>query len=175
MTPIILILLLTAPCWAADLASVTDGMRTADEVLARPEVLAEFPCTNIILTVGQVSSEWGYRQDPFTGRIKMHQGIDIGCPIGTPVRASGGGVVVFSGYSLEYKGYGLIVVIKQAGATVYYAHCSEAFVVKGDKVKRGDKIALSGCTGRSQAPHLHYEVRIDRIPVNPREFIMGGK
>jgi murein DD-endopeptidase MepM/ murein hydrolase activator NlpD len=174
MKLILAIILLTGEVWAADLRSITDSMLAADAVLADTEALAAWPNTDVVLTVGQVSSEWGYRDDPFTGRIKMHQGMDIGCPIGTPVRASGGGIVDFSGYSREYDGYGLIVVIQQGGATVYYAHLSEAIVCKGDKVSRGDVIGLSGCTGRSQAPHLHYETRLNGMAVDPRRFIVEG-
>ncbi len=112
----------------------------------------------------RVTSPFGVRR-----RTGMHKGIDMAMPTGSPVLAADGGRVVFSGY----KGtYGRLVVINHGGRLKsYYAHCSKLLVKSGDKVFKGQKIALSGNTGRSTGPHLHFEIRLGNTPVNPRKYV----
>ncbi len=100
---------------------------------------------------------------------RRHTGIDLAMPIGTPVKAADGGVVLFAG---NRTSYGRIVIIDHgARMSSFYAHCSELLVKPGDKVFKGQRIALSGNTGRSTGPHLHFEVRMDDVPLNPANYL----
>jgi murein DD-endopeptidase MepM/ murein hydrolase activator NlpD len=110
---------------------------------------------------GWVTSDFGSRLDPWSAERKMHQGLDY-----TP----SDGTVVFAGTE---GGYGKVLVVDHGyGVKTRYAHLSEIHVRAGDRVHRGDKIAAVGNTGRSTGPHLHYEVRVNGIPENPRKFIL---
>lgn len=96
----------------------------------------------------------------------MHTGIDIAAASGTPIKASGDGRVVSASYR---NGYGNTVIIDHGGGvTTLYAHCSKLYVKAGQSVKQGEKIAAVGSTGLSTGPHVHWEVRINGKPVNPR-------
>ncbi len=118
-----------------------------------------------------ISSEYGWRKDPFTNKQGIHEGLDIGVWYNTPVLATADGVVK---YAANNGGYGLLVVIEHGyGYETRYAHLNKTLVKKGQRVSRGDKIALSGNSGRSSGPHLHYEVRTNNIPQNPRKYIGG--
>ncbi len=131
-------------------------------------LLAHTPA--IAPTKGWVTSGFGYRRDPFTGRRTFHEGLDIAARIGTPIVATADGVVVSAGWK---EGYGKIVTINHGfGYMTRYAHCSKIVVRPGQQVKRGQVIAYVGNTGRSTAPHLHYEVRIKGKPVNPYPYIL---
>lgn len=100
---------------------------------------------------------------------RMHEGIDFGCPEGTPVKASLGGVVTYSGW---INGYGECIVIDhQDGTSTRYAHNSELLVEAGQTVIQGEIIALSGNTGNSTGPHVHFEIIIDGEPVDPLEYL----
>ncbi len=119
---------------------------------------------------GWTTSGFGYRTSPFTGSKLFHEGIDIANNIGTPVYAPADGRVIFTG---QRDGYGRVLVINHGyGLTTRYAHLSAFKVKVGDKVARGDHIAAVGNTGRSTGPHLHYEVRLNNIPQNPRRYIL---
>lgn len=119
---------------------------------------------------GWVTSGFGYRRSPFTSYRKFHDGIDIANNIGTPVYAPADGTVIYTG---SRDAYGRTMVVNHGfGLTTRYAHCSIFDKKVGDHVKRGEKIATIGNTGRSTGPHLHYEVRLDNIPQNPRRYIL---
>nr|WP_225937164.1 peptidoglycan DD-metalloendopeptidase family protein [Myxococcus sp. RHSTA-1-4] len=119
---------------------------------------------------GWVTSDFGSRVDPYTADRVMHGGIDIAAPHGKEVYSPSDGTVVFAG--LE-GGYGNVLVIDHGyGIKTRYGHLSKMLVKAGDKVKRGSLIAAVGNTGRSTGPHLHYEVRVNGIPQNPRKFIL---
>jgi murein DD-endopeptidase MepM/ murein hydrolase activator NlpD len=121
-------------------------------------------------TRGWVTSDFGTRLDPYTAERKMHQGMDIATPHGHPIYTPSDGTVVFLGTE---GAYGKVLVVDHGyGVKTRYAHVSEFHVRLGDRVKRGDKIAAVGNTGRSTGPHLHYEVRVNGIPENPRKFIL---
>ncbi|MBZ0155168.1 MAG: M23 family metallopeptidase [Alphaproteobacteria bacterium] len=118
---------------------------------------------------GRISSGYGLRHDPLDGKLKQHNGMDIALPEGTPVTPAAPGKVVFSGYS---GGYGNCVIIEHGdGMTSLYAHNSENLVKAGEVVDTNTIIALSGATGRSTGPHLHFEVRKEGVPVNPLGLI----
>jgi len=119
---------------------------------------------------GWVTSDFGTRIDPYTAERKMHQGLDIATPHGQPIYTPSDGTVVFSGTE---GGYGKVLVVDHGyGVKTRYGHLSEIYVKAGDRVNRGDKVAAVGNTGRSTGPHLHYEVRVNGIPENPRKFIL---
>ncbi len=114
---------------------------------------------------GRMSSGFGTRVHPITGKRKAHTGVDIAAPSGTTIKAAGGGKVITSSY---LRGYGNTVVIDHGGGiSTLYAHCSRLYVSVGDTVKQGQKIAAVGSTGLSTGPHLHFEVRVNGKPVNP--------
>ena len=118
----------------------------------------------------RVTSEFGYRSDPFTGQSSGHTGIDIAVPMGTPVRAALPGVVTTATYNAG--GYGYYVKIDHgSGMVTLYAHNSKLLVKAGDTVEAGDMVSLSGSTGRSTGPHLHFEVRVNGQQVNPRSYL----
>jgi murein DD-endopeptidase MepM/ murein hydrolase activator NlpD len=118
---------------------------------------------------GPVGSGFGFRSDPFTGRAALHSGLDFPAEVGTPIAAAAGGVVVTS----EYHGqYGNMVEIDHgSGLATRYAHASKVLVRQGDLVKRGQKVAEVGSTGRSTGPHLHFEVLVEGVPQNPARFL----
>ncbi len=119
---------------------------------------------------GWVTSDFGQRLDPYTAERVTHGGMDIAAPHGKEVYAPSDGTVVFSG--LE-GGYGNVIVIDHGyGIKTRYGHLAKMLVKAGDRVKRGAHIAAVGNTGRSTGPHLHYEVRVNGLPQNPRKFIL---
>ncbi|MCS6837213.1 MAG: peptidoglycan DD-metalloendopeptidase family protein [Bdellovibrionaceae bacterium] len=119
---------------------------------------------------GWISSTFGYRPHPFSGRTVLHAGIDIAANSGTPIVAPASGVVTFVGYD---EGYGKVVEIDHGfGLSTRFGHCSQIFVKIGQQVNRFDVIASVGNTGRSTGSHLHYEVRFNGIPRNPLLFIL---
>lgn len=121
-------------------------------------------------TQGWVTSDFGVRLDPYNADRSMHQGLDISTPHGQPVQTPSDGTVVFNG---SEGGYGKVLVIDHGyGVKTRYAHLSEIVVRLGERVARGQKVAAVGNTGRSTGPHLHYEVRVNGIPENPRKFIL---
>lgn len=122
---------------------------------------------------GWISSGFGYRISPFTGRRVFHEGLDIATKYNTPVKAAAKGIVVFSG---RKAGYGKTVIVDHGyGYITKYGHNNKLLVEAGDKVSKGDLIAEVGSTGRSTGPHVHYEVLVNGIPVNPLKFIVGSK
>lgn len=122
-------------------------------------------------TKGWVTSRFGYRKSPFTGLREFHKGLDIASRTGTPVIATADGVVTFSGS----KGLlGKMLAIDHGhGMVTRYAHLHRALKKRGDPVSRGDVIAEVGNTGRSTGPHLHYDVRLNGISVNPEKYILN--
>ncbi len=118
---------------------------------------------------GRISSSYGYREHPKSGRRQLHTGLDISIPPGTAVKATADGVVSFSGWTVNS---GNVVVIEHGhGFSTAYAHNSKNLVQVGQPVMRGDAIAVSGSTGRSTGPHVHYEIWKDGRHVNPSKFL----
>lgn len=115
-------------------------------------------------------SAYGHRTDPFERRVRMHEGIDLAAPIGTPIHATAEGTVVRAGWNSG--GYGNLVEIDHGrGIITRYGHLSAVLVRAGDRVTRGHQVGRMGSTGRSTGSHLHYEVRIDGRAVNPIPFM----
>lgn len=113
----------------------------------------------------RLTSRFGSRRDPFTHSASFHGGVDIGCPVGTPVRAARDGYV---SYAEIEDGYGkVVVIVHDKGYETIYGHLSKILVWEKKQVRKGDLIALSGNTGRSTGPHLHFEVRKNGKRVHP--------
>ena len=119
---------------------------------------------------GWITSYFGQRISPYLGKLKMHEGLDVGAPYGTKVNAPADGIVTFSG---EKAGFGKFVQVDHGyGIETIYAHNQSLYVKAGQKVKRGHLLAGVGNTGHSTGPHLHYEVRVNGIAVDPLYFIL---
>ena len=122
---------------------------------------------------GYLSSRYGQRMDPITGRRSFHHGIDYSARLGTPVLATGEGIITFAG---KWGNFGYTVEVSHGFDYVTrYAHCSKLLVKKGRRVKRGDVIARVGNSGRSTATHLHYEVVYQGKKRNPLAYVFSGK
>jgi murein DD-endopeptidase MepM/ murein hydrolase activator NlpD len=122
-------------------------------------------------TKGWISSEFGYRLSPFTDEREFHKGIDICNKRGSPIVSPAGGIVS----SIETDaGYGKLLIINHgSGLITRYAHLDKVMVKKGQAVERGQEIALVGNTGRTTGPHLHYEVHLNGVPVNPLRYMLN--
>jgi murein DD-endopeptidase MepM/ murein hydrolase activator NlpD len=117
----------------------------------------------------RLSSPFGYRSDPFSGRSTLHRGVDFSMKPGNPIYATGDGVV--ESVSFEFFGYGNSVVIDHGfGYKTRYAHMKTISVAEGMPVKRGECLGQSGNSGKSSGPHLHYEVLYKGRPVNPYNY-----
>lgn len=137
----------------------------------RDELIASIPAIQPVSNKGlsMVASGFGYRIDPIYRVPRMHTGLDFAAPRGTPVFATGDGIIIEA--KTTYGGYGNEIVISHGyGYQTLYAHLSGFNVRSGQKVKRGDKIGYVGSTGKSTAPHLHYEVIKNGYKVNPVFF-----
>jgi murein DD-endopeptidase MepM/ murein hydrolase activator NlpD len=118
---------------------------------------------------GRVTSSFGQREDPFNGEGAFHAGLDISAPFGTVVRATGDGLV---DSAATVNGYGREVILDHGhGVHTIYGHLSGMLVLTGQHVVRGQIIGYVGQSGRATAPHLHYEVRINNVPVNPHKYL----
>lgn len=121
-------------------------------------------------TKGWVTSAFGWRNDPFTGKRAFHKGIDIATNLGNPVVATADGVVVQT--KIEKIGGKTIIISHRGGYTTVYCHLNKFLVRPGQRVKRGDVIGEVGKTGKALGPHVHYEVRVNGKPVNPYYYIL---
>ena len=156
-----------APTYGSEFDIWSDGLPLSDA----PFIGADGFCSPIGESWRSVvTSEFGWRKDPFTGKGAGHTGIDLGMPKGTPIRAALTGTVYLVRYSTT--GYGYHVMIDHGGGFVtLYAHCSKLLVAEGQQVQAGDIIAEVGSTGRSTGNHLHFEVRINGEKQNPRSYL----
>ena len=140
-----------------------------EAVQSRQSLWASTP--SIWPTTGWLTSGFGSRVSPFTGRVSMHNGIDIASRQDTPVIAPAAGVVSYTGFD---SGLGKLIKINHGyGIATYYGHLSKAAVKVGQKIKRGDIIAYVGSTGLSTGPHLHYEIYVNDVPVNPMRYVLN--
>ena len=122
---------------------------------------------------GTVSSSYGYRNDPFTNQIAMHNGIDIAAESGSKINAVLSGEVVAA--EKNHSDYGNYVLLDHNGIKTLYAHCEDLKVSKGEYVSKGQTIALCGSTGRSTGSHLHFEVRVGDTRIDPTPFLLAAK
>ncbi len=119
------------------------------------------------------ASSYGWRIDPFTGERAMHEGVDFSAEPGTPIVAAAAGVVIAAEQNTSYGNY--VDIDHGQGLTTRYAHASKLLVKPGEVVKRGQRSALVGNTGRSTGPHLHFEVRYKGASVNPNRFLQTAQ
>lgn len=122
---------------------------------------------------GWITSNYGHRISPFTGKKSLHKGIDIAAPVGTPIIAPADGVVIFSGAKV---GFGNFIMIAHYGSGIVscFGHNAQNMVQAGQRVSRGEQISSVGMTGQTTGPHLHYEVWVNGEAVNPRKFILDS-
>ena len=152
--------------------------KSLDEIIDlakdKEKLLASIPAIQPVSKqdLTRMASGYGWRLDPFTKARKMHKGMDFTSPKGTPIYATGNGKVIRA--DSRATGFGKHIRIDHGfGYVTLYAHLSKYNVNKGKLVKRGDLIGYVGSTGRSQAPHLHYEVRYNKRAINPINFYYG--
>lgn len=146
-----------------------EGSLPSPDTSQKPSGVVEWNGEFKLPVSGKISSKYGLRHDPINGRLRQHKGIDIAVPEGTPVIPAAPGRVVFSGFSNGYGNY--IAVEHEGGLTSIYGHNSVNLVKTGDVVDESTVIALSGSTGKSTGPHLHFEVRKGGVSVDPETQI----
>ncbi|MCK5882305.1 MAG: M23 family metallopeptidase [Bacteriovoracaceae bacterium] len=145
-----------------------DIHRLDQYLLEKDSMLRSTP--TLIPTRGWITSYFGMRKSPYSGRLKMHEGIDVGGKRGAPIVAPADGIVTFVG---RKPGFGVLVQLDHGyGVESIYAHTKIAMVKKGQTVRRGLMIAKVGNTGYSTGPHLHYEIRVNGTPVDPLYYIL---
>lgn len=123
------------------------------------------------VTVGFVSSRFGWRMDPITGRRAMHRGVDFSARLGTPVFATADGVVTYSGVEQTYGN--VVEISTSSGFTTRFAHMQRRLVQKGQRITRGDVVGRVGSTGRSTFSHLHYEIELNGERVDPLRYVLA--
>lgn len=160
----------------ADLDQLTgqrvDLLTVAESRLFDQKIRTMMVPTQHPVDTGHLGSAFGWRIDPFTGRSALHTGLDFQADSGAPIAAASGGVVVAREW---HAAYGNMVEVDHGnGLVTRYAHASRVLVRKGDLVKRGQRIAEVGTTGRSTGPHLHFEVLLHGIPQDPQKFLNAG-
>lgn len=149
-----------------DLLTVIES-RLFDQKIKKMMVPTQSPVPS-----ANLGSVFGWRVDPFTGRSALHTGLDFPSEPGTAIFAAAGGVVVTQEFHPQY---GNMIEIDHGNELITrYAHSSRVFVKKGDLIKRGQKIAEVGTTGRSTGPHLHFEVLVQGVPQDPQKFLSAG-
>lgn len=150
-----------------------DSYAAIIEVLSKEKELLDSTPSIRPVKHGFLSSRFGRRMDPFTGRLTYHRGVDYSVRKGASIYATANGVVAYAG---KWSRFGLVVEISHGhGYTTRYAHVSKVFVKKGQHVKRGDVIARVGATGKATAAHLHYEVLKEGKHKNPLSFIVSDE
>jgi len=154
-------------------AQRTDLMTVMESRLFDQRIRKMMVPTQQPVLAGQVGSAFGWRIDPFTGRSALHTGLDFQAEPGTSILAAAGGVVVAQEHHPQY---GNMVEIDHGNDLITrYAHASRLWVKKGDLIKRGQRVAEVGSTGRSTGPHLHFEVLVQGVPQDPRKFLAAGR
>jgi murein DD-endopeptidase MepM/ murein hydrolase activator NlpD len=151
----------------------TDSLTALESQLLDQQIRRSLLPTVTPILGNYVGSGFGWRVDPIVGAGAMHEGIDFAADIGTPVVAAAGGVVVLAE---KHPQYGNLVEIDHGNDfTTRYAHMSKMTVKEGQVIRRGKEIGLSGNTGRSTGPHLHFEVRFKGVAQNPARFLQQGE
>ena len=151
----------------------TDLMTVMESQLFEQKIRKMMVPTQKPVQFGSLGSAFGWRIDPFTGRSALHTGLDFQAEPGTAILAAAGGVVVTQEV---HPAYGNMVEIDHGNDLITrYAHAARVFVKKGDLIRRGQKVAEVGTTGRSTGPHLHFEVLVQGVPQDPQRFLTAGQ
>lgn len=154
---------------AQDIEHRTHQLEVLESLLANRKLEKEATLAGRPVTKGWMSSRFGRRTDPFTGRLAWHEGVDFAGKEGADIISVGSGVVTWAG---ERYGYGLMVEVNHGGGyTTRYAHAKTIQVKVGDIVKKGQPLATMGSSGRSTGPHVHFEVRLNGKAVDPTRYI----
>jgi len=157
---------------AKDVEHRADYLNVVETTLMSDKIRARLLPTVQPVNVSYNASGFGWRLDPFTGRSAFHEGVDFASPLGTPIIAAAGGVVIVAEYHHEY---GNMLEIDHGNDIVTrYGHTSKLLVKVGDIVKRGQHVANIGSTGRSTGPHLHFEVLVKGVRQDPHKFLSAG-
>jgi murein DD-endopeptidase MepM/ murein hydrolase activator NlpD len=150
----------------------TDVMTVIESRLFEQKIKKLMVPTELPVKDVNLGSTFGWRLDPFTGRSALHTGLDFPAEPGAPIFAAAGGVVVAQEFHPQY---GNVIEVDHGNDLITrYAHSSRVFVKKGDLIKRGQKIAEVGSTGRSTGSHLHFEVLVQGVPQDPQKFLNAG-
>ena len=157
---------------AQEIGRRADYMNVVETALMALKIQSRLLPTTHPVEASYNASGFGIRFDPFTGRRSVHEGIDFPAPTGTPIVAAAGGVVISAEFHHEY---GNTIDIDHGNDIITrYAHASRLHANVGDIIKRGQRIADIGSTGRSTGPHLHFEVRVKGVAQNPHKFLAAG-
>jgi murein DD-endopeptidase MepM/ murein hydrolase activator NlpD len=151
----------------------TDTLSLIESDIFEQRIRKNFLPTTLPINMQWNASAFGWRVDPFTGLRAMHEGVDFPSPVGTPIMAAASGIVLSAEWHPEYGN--LIEIDHGNEMTTRYAHASKLLVKAGEVVKRGQRIAEVGSTGRSTGPHLHFEVRFHGIAQNPNRFLEAAQ
>jgi murein DD-endopeptidase MepM/ murein hydrolase activator NlpD len=151
----------------------TDLMSVVESRLFEQKIRNMMVPTQQPVSAGTLGSAFGWRIDPFTGRSALHTGMDFVADTGTPILAAAGGVVVTQEPHIAYGN--MIEIDHGKDLVTRYGHASNVMVKKGDLIRRGQKIAEVGNTGRSTGPHLHFEVLVRGVQQDPQKFLAAGK
>jgi murein DD-endopeptidase MepM/ murein hydrolase activator NlpD len=147
-------------------------MRVLQDLLVASRLQEQVRPSGYPVLRGYITSGYGWRDDPFTGRNALHRGVDFAARSGADVITVAAGIVTFAG---ERNGYGIMVEINHGnGYVTRYGHNSKVLVKPGDRVLKGQRVALVGSTGRSTGPHVHFEVLRNGVVVNPAEYVRAG-
>lgn len=150
----------------------TDLLTVLESRLFDQKIKSMMVPTQLPVSDGSLGSVFGWRIDPITGRSALHTGLDFQADPGTTILAAAGGVVVTQEF---HPAYGNMIELDHGNDLITrYAHASRVYVKKGDLIKRGQKIAEVGNTGRSTGPHLHFEVLVQGVPQDPQKFLTAG-
>lgn len=158
---------------ASDIEYRTHQLEVLESLLANRKLQKEATLAGRPVTKGWMSSRFGRRTDPFTGRLAWHEGVDFAGKDGSDIVSVGSGLVTWAG---ERYGYGLLVEVNHGGGyTTRYAHAKTVRVKVGDIVKKGEVLATMGSSGRSTGPHVHFEVRLNGKAVDPSRYIFRNQ
>lgn len=153
----------------SQVAQQSEQLKALQTLLITSQIQSAITPSGWPVTGGWLSSRFGMRADPFTGRRSLHRGVDIASPMGSAIRAIADGVITYAG---EKQGYGMMVEIRHGeGYSTRYAHARTVLVNLGDRIVRGQAVARVGISGRSTGPHLHFEVLRNRVHIDPDQFL----
>lgn len=150
-----------------------DDKKASGGPLETGDIAVEADSDFVYPVSGTVSSNYGYRIDPFTNKTAMHNGIDIAAESGSKIKAVLSGEVIAA--EQNHTDYGNYILLDHNGIKTLYAHCQSLKVSKGEYVSKGQTIALCGSTGRSTGSHLHFEVRVGEKRIDPTPFLLASK
>jgi murein DD-endopeptidase MepM/ murein hydrolase activator NlpD len=150
----------------------TDYLSDIEAKLLQQSVLKDMLPNRSPINAAFNSSSYGWRIDPFNGNKAFHEGLDFSAATGTPIYAAAGGIVTTAEHTLDYGN--IVKVDHGSGLETRYAHASKLMVKVGDRVEKGQIVALVGSTGRSTGAHLHYEIRLNGNPLDPRRYLKAS-